>query len=107
MQLRSYVNPDWLYSSRLGGTFGAGKADISDCVALEAVVAEHVVAADGMGHCGPLPADGALCAVSVIRTLRSPQIIQRGEQSGDAGLQLPHIYERQQEDEELCKAVPQ
>lgn len=46
MQLRSYVNPDRLYSSCLGGTFGAGKADISDSVALEAVVAEHVVAAD-------------------------------------------------------------
>lgn len=101
------MNPDWLYRSRLGGAFGAGKADIGDCVALEAVVAEHVVAADGMGHCGPLPADGALGAVSLLRTLRSPQVTQRGQQSVDTGLQLPQVYERQQEDEELGKAVPQ
>lgn len=46
MQLCSYMKPDWLYRSSLCATFGAGKADVSDRVALEAVVAEHVVAAD-------------------------------------------------------------
>lgn len=39
------MKPDWLYRSSLYATFGAGKADVSDCVALEAVVAEHVFAA--------------------------------------------------------------
>lgn len=39
------MKPDWLYHSSLDTTFGAGKADVSDHVALEAVVAEHVFAA--------------------------------------------------------------
>lgn len=64
-----------------------------------------MVAADGVRHCGPLPADGTLRAVVDLCT--SLRLIQRREHGGHVDLQLPHVDKRQQENEELRKPMPQ
>lgn len=87
-----------------GTAFGTRKEHVSGRMAFDAVVAEDVNAPDGVRHDWPFGAYPALGTSERLRFLA--RTIRNGEQRGQTGLQLPHIDQWEQKDEELRKAMP-
>lgn len=99
----------WLHSAGLCPTPGACKVHVCNGVPFDAIVAEHMTAAYGVRHCGPLAAQPALFAVGRLWGVGAGGGggVRRWEEGEHCGLELPHVDQRQQEDEELGEAVPQ
>lgn len=99
--------PQRLHAVSLRATPGTGEVHVKQEAALDAVVAEDVRAADRVRQRGPLPAQGALPAGGGQRAVTAGRARQRDAPGRQPGPPLLQVDERQEEDEELGKAVPE